>query len=232
MVMGVHTDGGFSSQMIVPASNLHVVSGSMSWDKAVLVEPFSIGANVCARTGVTSGDRVLIMGSGVIGNAALLTAKMLGAEVIVCDIDKSKLETAIKLGADYTINSKDVDLKEQVALITKGDGVTVVIDAACVPGLFQTILECAAPGGRIGILGFSKDFSQVNHYEITRKELTIVGSRLNNRRFPQVIEWFEKGMIEPGQLINAVYPFSEAEKVLKRIAESGVNNGKTIISFD
>jgi len=108
----------------------------------------------------------------------------------------------------------------------------VVIDAACLPSLFQSLLECAAPGGRIGVLGFSKDFSEINQFEITRKELTIAGSRLNNRRFPQVIKWFEDGQLEPEKLINAVHSFEDAERILKEIASTGVNNGKTIIRFD
>lgn len=231
-VMGVHTDGGFTSQMLVPAANLYPISDGLSWEAAALVEPFSIGSNICARTGVCAGDRVLVMGAGVIGNTVLMTAKMLGAEVIVCDIDKTKLEKARELGADHTINSTECSLVEEVERISGGDGATVVMDAACVPGLFQTLLECAAPGGRVGILGFSKDSSEINQFEITRKELTIVGSRLNNRRFSAVIESFEKGLLNPEQLINAVYPFNEAEKILKNIASSGVNNGKTIISFE
>jgi len=231
-VMGVHADGGFAGQIIVPAVNAHIVPQSMSWEKAVLVEPFSIGANICARTGIGRGDRVLVMGSGVIGNAALMTAKMLGAEVIVCDIDNDKLAKAAELGADHTINSAELVLQEEIFRITGGDGVTVVIDAACLPSLFQSLLECAAPGGRIGVLGFSKDFSEINQFEITRKELTIAGSRLNNRRFPQVIKWFEDGQLEPEKLINAVHSFEDAERILKEIASTGVNNGKTIIRFD
>ncbi|MBI9107535.1 MAG: zinc-binding alcohol dehydrogenase family protein [Spirochaetales bacterium] len=231
-VMGVHADGGFASQMIVPSANVYKVPETMSWNKAVLVEPFSIGANICDRTGVEKGDRVLVLGSGVIGNAALMTAKMLGAEVIVCDIDDAKLEKAKELGADHTINSIELDLQEEVFRLTKGEGVTVVIDAACVPALFQSLLECAAPGGRIGVLGFSKDFSEINQFEITRKELSIVGSRLNNRRFPQVIRWFEDGLLEPEKLINSVHSFADAERVLREIASTGVNSGKTIIRLD
>jgi L-gulonate 5-dehydrogenase len=231
-VMGVHTDGGCAGQMIVPSKNVHIVSDSMSWNKAVLVEPFSIGANVCDRTGVSIGDRVLILGSGVIGNTILMTAKMIGAEVIVCDIDDGKLKKAKELGADYTVNSLSSSLKDEVARITNNDWATVVIDAACVPSLFHTLLECAAPGGRVGILGFSKDISEINQFEITRKELTICGSRLSNRKFPAVIDCFEKDLIEPEKLINAVCQFSDAEKILKEISLSGVNTGKTIISFD
>ncbi len=230
-VMGVHTDGGFASQHIVPARNLYRVPDSLSWEAATMIEPFSIGSNICNRTQITAGDRVLIVGSGVIGNTVLLTAKMLGAEVIVCDIVDEKLDKARQLGADHVFNSSKVDLHEEVMRITEGDGATVVIDAASIPSLFHTLLTCAAPGGRMGVLGFSKNESVVNQFEITRKELTIVGSRLNNRRFPAVIESFETGALKPELLLDGVYPFEDAESILKDLAQSGMNKGKTLISL-
>lgn len=230
-VMGVHTDGGFSEQIIVPLENLYKVPDFMDWETAVLVEPFSIGFNVCNRTAVCSEDRVLIIGCGVIGNTALLTAKMLGATVIVCDIDDKKLFRAKELGADYVVNSKDGLLTDKINEFTKGDGVTVVIDAACIPSLFQILLECAAPGGRVGILGFSKEVSQITQFEITKKELTIAGSRLSNRMFSKVINAFEQGLLKPEVLIEKIYPFTEAQTVLKHIADSGSGMGKNILSF-
>lgn len=231
-VMGVHTDGGFASDFIVPAKNLYKVPDSLSWEAAAFVEPFSIGSNICNRTQVGPGDRVLIVGSGVIGNTVLMTAKMLGAEVIVCDIIDEKLKKAKELGADTVFNSGKTNLKDEVMRITGGDGVTVVVDAASIPSLFLTLLECLAPGGRMGVLGFSKNDSVVNQYEITRKEITVVGSRLNNRRFPSVIESFEKGLLKPELLLDKVYPFEKAETVIKELAHSGMNKGKTMISFD
>lgn len=230
-VIGVHTDGGFSEQITVPLENLYAIPDSMSWETAVLVEPFSIGFNVCERTAVGSEDRVLIIGCGVIGNTAMLTAKMLGAKVIVCDIDDKKLFRAKELGADYVINSKDNFLTDKINELTNGDGVTVVIDAACIPSLFQTLLECTAPGGRVGILGFSKDFSQIAQFEITKKELTVVGSRLSNRKFSKVINAFEQGLLKPEVVIEKIYPFAEAQTVLKHIADSGSSMGKNIVSF-
>lgn len=230
-VMGVHTDGGFASQHIVPAKNVYTIPESLSWEAAAFVEPFSIGSNICMRTQIGKGDRVLIVGSGVIGNTVLMTAKMLGAEVIVCDIVDEKLEKATELGADKVFNSAKVAIKDEVMRLTDGDGVTVVVDAASIPSLFLTLLECLSPGGRMGVLGFSKEESKINQFEITRKEITIVGSRLNNRRFPSVIESFEKGLLQPELLLEGVYPFEEAEAILKNLAVSGMHKGKTMISF-
>ena len=230
-VMGVHTDGGFASQHIVPVQNVYKVPTSLSFEAAAFVEPFSIGSNICHRTNIQKGDRVLIVGSGVIGNTVLMTAKMLGAEVIICDIIDEKLEKAKSLGADHTFNSGRTDIRQEVMRLTDGEGVTALVDAASIPSLFQTLLECVAPGGYMGVLGFSKNECTINQFEITRKEITIVGSRLNNRRFPAVIESFEKGLLEPELLLDGVHPFEDAQQILRTLASSGMNNGKTMISF-
>jgi L-gulonate 5-dehydrogenase len=227
-VLGVHTDGAFASQIVVPESNAYSVPQDMDWNTAVMVEPFSIGANICNKTGIGEGDRVLVVGSGIIGNTVLLTAKMLGAQVIMCDIDDSKLMRAESLGANHTMNTRNTPLDQEIDRITENDGVTVVIDAACIPSMFQTLLECTAPGGRIGILGFSKEFSKVNQFEITRKELMIFGSRLNNRMFPQVIKTFSTGQINPQLLIERVVSIDTVKEVLEEVERTGIMNGKTI----
>ena len=231
-VLGVHRDGGFSSKFVAKEKWAYKIADDMSWDTAVLVEPFTIGANVNARVNTREGDRVLIIGAGVIGTVAMMVAKMKGATVTVADIMETNLQKAKELGADYVINSKEKNLYEEGMNLTDGNGFTVVIDAACVPGMFMQLLECAAIGGRIGILGFSKDMTEINQFEITRKELTIAGSRLSNKQFASVIEWFEKGMLKPEGVINKVYPFAEAIAVIEQQYAGKLGFGKNIISFD
>lgn len=231
-VLGVHQDGGFASQIKVKEENVYSVSKNLSWDQAVLVEPFSVGANICTLLQIDKHDRVLIIGAGVIGTVALMVCKMLGAQVIISDIDDDTLTNAEKNGADFVVNSSSRDIKDAVDHFTDNCGATAIIDAACIPSLFQVILECAAPGGRVGILGFSQKMSSINQFEITRKELSIFGSRLNNKRFPMVIEWFEKEMLKPELLIKDRFPFSESLEVINSLSSNKSSPGKTIITFD
>jgi L-gulonate 5-dehydrogenase len=53
-VFGVHQDGGMAEYVAVPASNVHVVPGEWSWEKAAMTEPFSIAANVLSRVNCTA----------------------------------------------------------------------------------------------------------------------------------------------------------------------------------
>ena len=231
-VLGVHRDGGFASKFVAKASWAYKISNEMSWEEAVLVEPFTIGANVTSRVNVTAGDRVLVIGAGVIGTIAVMVAKMKGAEVTTADIVDANLVKAKELGADYTINTKNADLLEESMKITNNNGYTVVIDAACVPSMFASLLQCAASGGRVGILGFSKEISEINQFEITRKELTIAGSRLSNNQFSNVINWFENKKLNPEAIINKVYPFNDSINVIQDQYEGKLDFGKNIISFE
>jgi L-gulonate 5-dehydrogenase len=84
------------------------------------------------------------------------------------------------------------------------------------PRLLEESLGYAAPGGRIVVLGLSPGTRQNPEVIVVKKEIKIVGSRMNCRRFlPHVIEWFEKGQVNPEPLISAVYPFEKIDTAFR-----------------
>jgi len=216
-VIGVHRDGGFAQYIAVDESNLFRIPDSLSWDDAVFIEPFSIAANVTSRIALDRSDRLLLIGAGPIGLTILQVAKMLGAKVAVCDMVGSRLVHASGMGADMVINTAKENIGARAAEFSDGDGPSAIIDAAGVPGLMAGLAGMASPGGRIGILGFSTSISEIAQYEITRKELTIAGSRLNNNKFPQVIEWMASGKLNPSSLLSRKFPIGEARKAFELI---------------
>lgn len=218
-VFGVHRDGGFRTRLTVPAPNCIPVPDDMPIDIAALAEPLSIAANVLSRTGIEAQDTVLIYGAGTVGLTALQVAKLHGARCIVADIDPARLERARGFGADLTVDSRKEKVAERVAGENDGLGPTVVIDGAGVPALLEEACRVASPAGRIGILGFSTAPCNVVQQEIVKKELTLVGSRLNRRRLPQVVEWIATGRLKPERLITQVFPAAEARDAFRLIEE-------------
>ncbi len=232
-VIGVHRSGGFAEQVNVPAANAHRVPDALALDTAALVEPYSIAANVLARMDPQPGDRLLVIGAGVIGLTVLQMARALGIEeVIVTDILDARLASARELGASHVINGRENDLETAVREATAGEGVPLIADAACIPAMLPAMLRMACPAGRIGLLGFSPTPSDLIQLEVIKKELTLVGSRLNNRRFPSVIAQITAGRLDPKALISHRVALAEmpsaidlldnhperARKVLVRIA--------------
>src|SRR5580698_4396942 len=89
-VCGVHIDGGMAEYLQVPSSSL-IHGGGLSYDELALVEPLAIGAHGVARAAIKPGEFVLVIGAGPIGLGAIAFARIVGGNVIVMDINESRL---------------------------------------------------------------------------------------------------------------------------------------------
>lgn len=209
-VIGVHRNGGFEEQVSVPVGNVHRLPEGLGLDAAALVEPYTIAANVLDRMQPLPGDRLMIFGAGVIGLTILQVARAQGIDdITVTDVMDARLETARELGATRTFNGQHDDIEAAVREITGGEGMPLIADAACVPALLSQIVRMASPAGRIGLLGFNPTPSDLVQLEVIKKELTIVGSRLNNRKFPEVIELMASKRLDPLALVSHRLPLAE-----------------------
>ncbi|HYG84936.1 MAG TPA: Zn-dependent oxidoreductase [Azospirillum sp.] len=231
-VYGVHRDGGFRDRVVLPAANAVKVSKDLPIAIAALAEPFSIAANVLSRTGIDAGDTVLIYGAGTVGLTVLQVAKMFGARCIVADLDEARLERARGFGADVVLNSARTPVPDAVSGENDGLGPSVVIDGAGVPALLEEACRVASPAGRVGILGFSPAPCNISQQEIVKKELTLVGSRLNRRLLPQVVEWLESGRLAPASMITQVFPARDAHAAFALIENDPGSTVKVQLTFE
>ena len=198
-----------------------------------LAEPYSIGVQVNHRGRISTGDCVLIMGSGPIGLCVMQAAKQRGARVVMTDLVHRRLARALAMGADAALNAADADYPARVMALTKeGLGFQVVVDTACTASSFEQAIEMAAPAGRVVTLGLISAPSQIAQVDITKKELDVVGSRLSRNRFPEVIQGFQSGAFTPEALCTDVVPYYEAERAIRRIKEHPDAVCKIILQFD
>jgi L-gulonate 5-dehydrogenase len=209
-VFGVHRDGGFRDLVPVPARNVVKVSHDLPIEIAALAEPFSIAANVLSRTGCGPQDTVLIYGAGTVGLTVLQVAKLKGARCLISDIDEARLDRARSFGADTAINPRTTSVVEAISGEMNGLGPSVVIDGAGLPALLEEACRVASPAGRIGLLGFSPGPCNISQQEIVKKELTLVGSRLNRHLLPEVVRWLESGSLKPAAMITQTFDARDA----------------------
>jgi L-gulonate 5-dehydrogenase len=231
-VIGVHRDGGFRSVAVVPQENAVKFSPSLGFDVAALAEPLAVAANVLWRTGCDGNDVVLIYGAGTVGLTVLQVAKMRGARCVIADIDARRLDRAEILGADVILNSKKQSVLAAVAGELNGLGPSVVIDGAGIPAILEEACRVAAPAGRIGMLGFSAAPCNISQQEIVRKELTLVGSRLNRRFIPEVINWLEKGALKPAAMITQTFAAADAQAAFDLVEQHPEQTLKVQLAFD
>lgn len=225
---GVQMDGSFQDYIRVPAKQVYAVSEQIPFEEAAVAEPFSVAANILSRAEVAAGDRVAVIGAGTIGLCIVQGAKSIGAGVLAMDISDRKLEKAKEFGADACVNTKDTAFSSAVEAFAPG-GVDVIIDAVGITPFVEKCISLAAPFGRIVVISFDERPARISPAVVTKRELSVLGSRMNCKRMPMVIKWMEEKAIRPEAMISRIYPLEELQKAFEETIRDAQTNIKTII---
>jgi NADPH2:quinone reductase len=234
--------GGYAEYCVAPVAQcLPVPKGWSELEAAGLPETFfTVWSNVFERGHLQPGETLLVQGgSSGIGVTAIQLAKARGATVIVTVGSAEKAQACLALGADHAINYREQDFVAEVARITNGRGVDVILDM--VAGAYVAReLDCLAEDGRLVIIAVQGGVkAEVNAGKVLRRRLTITGSTLRPRplAFKAAIAralrhavWplIEQGRIRP--VIHSVFPAAQAVRA-HALMESNQHIGKILLDW-
>jgi len=218
--LGVQQDGGLADDIVLPAEKL-ILNDTLAPHRLALVEPLSVGFHAVERGRIQKGDKVAVIGCGMIGMGALIGAVAKGADVLAIDMSEHKLEIARQFGASVTVNGRSEDVGVRVTEWTGGDGVDVAVEAVGLPETFVQAIDLACFAGRVVYIGYSKAPVTYDTKFFNLKELDIMGSRnATMDDFKTVIAHLEKIGDTADLLISKVFPFDEAEAAFPYWRES------------
>ncbi len=227
---GVQMDGGFQEYIVVEEENVYPYAKTVDFKVAALGEPFSIAANILGRANAEAGDCMVIIGAGTIGLAILQAAKGLGLKVLISDISEAKLKYALEFGADMVVNTKTESLEAAVKKFSPG-GADVLVDAVGIAPLLEQTLALAAPSARVVVIGFDADTAKISPVSITKRELTILGSRMNCSQFDKVVNWLNEGIIT-SNMITREYSLEDIQEAFEETLVNSDTWIKTMIVLD
>jgi 2-desacetyl-2-hydroxyethyl bacteriochlorophyllide A dehydrogenase len=206
--LGIFLDGGWTSYSIAPAKNVFRIADSVPPEIAVLAEPLSVVISGSEKVNAQPGDSVVIVGAGPMGQLFAQVMKAAGAAQIVCiDLSDYRLDKARESGATHVINPSRTNVEEATKNIT-GIGADIVID--CVGSLFDQCLSLVRKGGQILLVGLNEHaLPPIKQYEITRNEITVKGTFIQNHHFPKVIKILEGGILNLEPLVTHRLPLDQ-----------------------
>jgi aryl-alcohol dehydrogenase len=175
--------------------------------------------------GVAAGESVIIFGAGTVGLSAVMAAHVAGAYPIFCiDLNESRLELALDLGATHAFNINDGDVPRRVRDVLPR-GVQYALDASATVAALEDALECIGQGGRIAVVSFPRGGEK---FPFTTKTLfqrvgslqgTIQGHSVPRKFIPKLIELHEQGCFPYEKLITT-YDFSDINRAFSE-SQSG-----------
>lgn len=216
--LGIFRHGGLAKLNIAPAKALHKISSDVAPERAALAEPLSCVLAAFEKTSILPGESVAILGGGPIGMLFLLLFRSAGAgAVYVVEPAAWRREMAEKCGADAALDPHEVDLDVAIGPAS-GEGVDLVVDA--VGHCLADAIELVRPGGRILLFGMDQTAAPVTRqYDITRREITVIGSFIQRTAFPKVVRILETGRLPVEKLITHQLPLSSFGQALELLGQ-------------
>jgi NADPH:quinone reductase-like Zn-dependent oxidoreductase len=229
-VLGEHRNGLAAEYVVVPADNLALVPPTMPWSQAAAFSLATLTAwrMLVTRGRVMAGETVLIWGiGGGVALAGLLIARHLGTRTIVTSSSDAKLEIARSLGADLTLNHREVDVGAEARKATGGIGVDAVVDSVGEQS-WPHSLRSLRRGGRLMICGATTGpMIGLDLRRLFWHQWSILGSTLGNRReYAEIVKLAGEGKLWP--VVDRVVPLDEALTAMNRL-KRGEQVGKLVI---
>lgn len=213
-----YVHGGFAEYVKVPLRNLIKIPRRIDAMNACLVEPLACCFHGFEKLALHKDGLVLVVGDGPMGLLNTMLFKAFGMKVVVVGRREQRLQTALKLGADYAVNEKEKDLQEKVMELSDGVGADAVILAINNPSAFETALRLVSKGGTVNILaGSHPDYDAVfSTNKIHYSEITITGSAdANTENYIKAVELIETGRVKPSAIISNIYTLDEIREAFR-----------------
>jgi 2-desacetyl-2-hydroxyethyl bacteriochlorophyllide A dehydrogenase len=227
-VIGVHSDGGMTEEIVMPAGNLYRADG-LTLEQAAMVEFLAIGAHAVRRTEVKSGWRVLVVGAGPIGLGTAIFAKIAGGSVSIIDAAHDKVATSRDLGFEAFHVSA---LESQDFLASRRSGFDAVLDATGSIKVMNSSIFHTRNGGNYTLVGVIKGDLVWPDAEVHRRELTIRASRnATLEDFDHVMESIRRGLVPTDKLRTHTMGFDDVPSALPRLAHEREGLIKAIIGL-
>lgn len=233
--------GGYAEYCAAPVGQCLPVPDGLSMEEAAAIPEtlFTVWTNVFERGYAKAGETILIHGgTSGIGTMAIALCKLFGLTVIVTCGSDDKCAAACALGADHAINYNAADFVAEVATLTDGKGVQLILDM--VGGDYvPRNLQCLAEDGRHVTIAVQRGITaEINIAAVMVRRLTLTGSTLRARpvAFKSLVAdelrrtvW---PLVEAGQLrpvMDTAFPLAEAAAAHARM-EAGAHVGKIVLT--
>ena len=208
-VMGiVGANGAFAEFASVPLANFHLVPDNVSDEEAVFAEPLAAAFEIVGQVDVNTGDEVLVIGDGKLGNLCAQVMRLTGASVTALGKHENKLELIKRAGV------RPVLLREWSPRLFD-----IVVEASGSPSGLKLAMGAVRPRGTLVLKTTIAQDHQLSLAPLVINEITVVGSRCGP--FAAALAALQERSVVVRPLVEKIYPLKAGIEALAHAANSG-----------
>lgn len=228
-VLGHSIDGTQADFVRVPfadASTYPLPAGVSDEAALMLADVLPTGYEVgVLKAGVGPADVVAVVGTGPIGLAAIMGARLFSpSHIIAIDQADTRLDAAKQFGADVVVNNASSDPLPVVRDLTERLGADVAIEAVGRPETFELAVNLARPGARIANIGVHGRPAALHLEDQWIRDITVTTGLVDTYSTPTLLRLVASGQLDAAKLVTHRFgfdDFNEAYDAFSHASDTG-----------
>ena len=220
--IGFVCNGAYAETFVGEAKRAYLLPDSVSDIAAGLIDPLMVAYHAVRKSNIKLGDKVLVVGTGIIGHMIAELAKKSGASyVAMSKKGDHKIAAAKKAGfVDEFFDSDDPNVLPKMADATQG-GFDVSFEVVGAESTLDLCIYSTKPGGTVVMIGNSMtDKIPVSINRAVLQEITLMGSvSCTQEEFTDTINLIADGVIDPEQYVTDVITLDELQHTFERLSD-------------
>ena len=232
--IGFVCNGAYAEKFVGKSSNAYLLPDSVSDIAASLIDPLMVAYHAVRKSGIKLMDKVLVVGTGIIGQMIGELVKKAGASyVAVSKINDLKIRKAREIGVfDEYFDGTDPDRTKKLREAS-GGGFDIAFEAVGTGDTLNESIDAVRPGGKVVMIGNSiQPEVSFSMNRAVLQEIQLLGSVSCTRvEFEETINLIASGMIEPEKYVTDILPLDDLQQAMQRQIDPNDPLLKTVIKM-
>jgi L-iditol 2-dehydrogenase len=222
MVLGVSPGeykrhGAFAELVAVPQHILYRIPDGVTFTQAAMVEPAAVALHSVELAAVSLNDTAVVMGTGMIGLFIVQALRLAGCGTLIAvDTEQSRLDLAIKLGADHGILARE-SIETHIKEMTQGRGADRAFEAVGIEQTVNTAIESVRRGATVTLVGNLQPEVKMPLQKIVTQQLKLQGSCAIAGEYPAVLDMIQRGKLNVDAILSAEAPLADGAEWFQRL---------------
>lgn len=223
--------GAFAEFVAVPQSVLYRLPEGLSFEQAAMTEPVSVAFHAVNLLPSELNDSAIVVGCGMIGLFVVQALRIKGCgSIIAIDLDQSRLDKAIKFGADHALKADDPDIVDKIRALTHGRGADLAVEVVGITPTVNLAINGVRKGGKVALVGNLSPKIDLPLQAVVTRQITIYGSCASAGEYPACLDMIASGRVKVDEMMSAVVPLEDAAGWFERLHRGEPGLMKVIVS--
>ena len=213
--LSLDNPGAFGGRVLVREDMVMHLPDNVTYESGAMVEPASVAFRAVNISGFKKGDKVLVIGGGIIGLLTAMFFKLSGASyVALTETNPQRGKKAVTYGvANEWFNALDPDVVNKLmSKTTDQKGFDVVADCVGNSPAFSSAITYTKPNGNLVMVGISLSSINAPMLSAVLKEINIKGSiAYKKEEFEMVIKLLEAKKMNLEKFVDDVVVLEDVQ---------------------